>query len=149
MTAEARVTAVTVSITWTDPVPVTIGLGDVLLLPKFPAVPGLFRFHIGEASGTTWIHVGETSDLAKQMQQIARPGVPTSRAARLATRIRDTLVDDGMVTVATCVDVTADVDSQSATVDLVRIEDRRLAENAALVAARFDGADRLLTIGGE
>ncbi len=135
---------VAVAITWSAAQNVSAGLGGGLLLPKVQSLPGLYRVWLGEESGTTWIHVGESVDLARALAQLARPVAPASVAARLAARIQDTLSGSGMVSIATATTVVAEVDGSPATVDLVRGADRRLALSAALVAARFDGADRIL-----
>ena len=139
-------TEVTISIEWDEPQPVTLGLGDSVLIPKVLGLPGIYRFRLVEAGGRPWVYIGEAVNLQRRMAQYAKPGPTQHTNIRLNRRFREVLRNGGAVTFATANSVVIGVDGQRLDTDLMLASTRRLAENAALVAARANGADQVENI---
>ena len=139
-------TEVAISIEWDEPRAVTLGLGDSVLIPKVLGLPGIYRFRLVEAGGRPCVYVGESVNLQRRMAQYAKPGPTQQTNIRLNRRFREVLRNGGAVTFAAASSVVIGVDGQRLDTDLTLASTRRLAENAALVAARADGADQVENI---
>lgn len=142
MSAE-RIRSVRVDIAWNGPQRVILGISDAVLIPRARPLPGVYRFRLTERSGTTWVYFGETVNLARRMTQYAKPG-PTQRTnQRMNARFRGVLAERGTIDVSIADTIIIQIDGEDVVTDLTHQWDRRLAENAAIVAARFEGVDHI------
>lgn len=116
--------------------------GGMLVFPKVPDAPGVYRFTLNDAAGAR-VYVGESTRLRGRFQHYRTPGGPGEQRTtkfRLNQLMRETLAADGHITAEIALraeEVT--IDGTGAALDLGVMTDRRRAEAAALAEARSAG----------
>lgn len=135
--------SVALRLAWRALGPIGLDPGGRLLFPRVDAGPAVYRFRI-ERRGRSALYIGESDSFARRLQHYRTPG-PTERThgrigAELATAVRGrhavTLERlDGAPAVT--------VGGSRRALDLSDALDRRLAEQAALAAARAEAGELL------
>jgi methyl coenzyme M reductase subunit C-like uncharacterized protein (methanogenesis marker protein 7) len=116
--------------------------GGMLVFPRVPDAPGVYRFTLNDAQGAR-VYVGESQRLPARFQHYRTPGGPGERRTtkfRLNELIREALAGGGHVTVEVAIRAeTVASDGTHAALDLNQQTARRRAEHAAVAAARAAG----------
>lgn len=131
----------TVRCSWQPAGPVAL-TGGMLVFPKVPNAPGIYRFTLNDAAGTR-VYIGESARLRGRFQHYRTPGGPGEQRTtkfRLNHIMRETLESGGHIKaeVALQADGVA-IDGTALALDLGVVIDRRCAEAAALAEARSVG----------
>jgi hypothetical protein len=128
---------------WWQPA-VQVALADgMLVFPRVPNAPGVYRFTLSGPAGTR-VYVGESQRLPGRFQHYRTPGGPGEQRTtkfRLNRLMLDALTAGGRVTVeiATQAEAVAG-DGTRAALNLSQKADRHRAERAVEAAERASGA---------
>jgi hypothetical protein len=119
---------------------------EMLVFPKVPDAPGVYRFTLNDATGMR-VYVGESQRLAGRFQHYRTPGGPGETRTtkfRLNQLIREALTVGGrvMVEVATQAEAVAS-DGTPVALDLNQKAERRRVERAVEAAERASGSTML------
>ncbi|HEY8754909.1 MAG TPA: hypothetical protein VIN65_00950 [Candidatus Dormibacteraeota bacterium] len=140
-------TTLSIQLQWSPGELATMDILGALALPSLPATPGIYRFRITDTDGTHHVYVGETDNLQRRMAHYRKPGPSQFTNLRLNARLRAALTAaTGRVEVSTVTTARVSVNGNDLVVDLSKTAQRRLLENAALVEAEQEGADRLVNL---
>ena len=124
----------TVDFSWREVDEIQTDAGK-LRFPDVPEAPGVYRFDLGKT-----VYVGEADRLRRRFQHYRTPGPSQATNVRLNTLMLRLLREGGAVAVCIVASVSIEVDGQRSALDLGHKAARLLVENAALTAARLDGA---------
>jgi hypothetical protein len=117
-------------------------VGAMLMFPRVPDAPGVYRFTMNDAAGAR-IYVGESERLTRRFQHYRTPGGPGERRTtkfRLNQLMREALEAGGYVMVEVAIRAEAAAsDGTLVALDLNEKAVRRRAESAAQAAARAAG----------
>lgn len=131
----------TVRCSWQPAGPVAL-TGGMLVFPKVPDAPGVYRFTLNDATGAR-VYIGESTRLRGRFQHYRTPGGPGERRTtkfRLNQLMRETLAADGHVMAEVALRAEEmTIDGTAAALDLGVVTDRRRAEAAALAEAWSTG----------
>lgn len=124
---------VSVRFVWRDVGAVAVDVAGRPVFPPLPAEPGLYRFRLVGAIGTS-AYIGEASDLRRRAQHYRTPGLTQPTNQRMNARFREHIAAGGRVEVAIVTTAELVIDGRPRTLDLGRKASRLLIENAALHA---------------
>lgn len=125
---------VTVDFVWREVGPIVVEAGR-LRFPEVPESPGVYRLDLGQT-----VYIGEADRLRRRFQHYRTPGVKQPTNIRLNARMLGLLAEGGSLALCTLTTASIEVDGHRAPLDLRHRAARLLVENAALTAARIDGA---------
>jgi hypothetical protein len=134
-------TELTVRCSWQPAAQIALA-GGMLVFPRVPDAPGVYRFMLNDAAGAR-VYVGESERLPGRFQHSRTPGGQGERRTtkfRLNQLMRETLTAGGHVTVEVAVQAEAVAsDGTPVALDLSQKTARRSAESAAQAAERAAG----------
>jgi hypothetical protein len=114
----------------------TVGIvNDRLEMPALEGRPGIYRFAIAEANGSTCFYVGETDNLSRRMSHYRNPGPSQQTNVRLHARLQKVLAQGGRVEMSVVVAALCTGEA----LDLSHRPARLLIENAELCELRGRG----------
>jgi hypothetical protein len=106
-----------------------------LRFPEVPESPGVYRFGLGQT-----VYIGEADRLRRRFQHYRTPGVGQPTNLRLNALMLRLLGESSAVAVCTVTTASIEVDGRGSLLDFRDKAARLLVENAALTAARMEGA---------
>jgi hypothetical protein len=117
----------------------SVGLDEAgkIKFPKVAEQPGIYRFSFG-AHDRGSIYIGEADRLRRRFDHYRNPG-PTQRTNIAINTLMKDSMSTGRVSVDIATEIRLEVEGQPITSSLSDVFQRRLAENAALVAAQQTG----------
>lgn len=139
--------SVALRLTWRLAGAVSLDSAGLPLFPALPSAPGLYRYDFGtDEAGVGTYYIGESQDLARRARNYR--GAKTDRSTQRTSRrihleVVEHLVEGGSIDFAIATEVNVDGD---VAVDLRLKSARRMAENAAVLAAQTSDQVRVLNI---
>jgi hypothetical protein len=116
-----------------------VGLDETgkLKFPEATQQPGIYRFSF-RAPDRDSAYIGEADQLRRRFAHYRNPG-PTQRTNIAVNTLMKDVLGTGSVSVDIATEIRLEVEDQPVTSSLSNVFQRRLAENAALVAAQEAG----------
>lgn len=105
----------------------------LLVLPRLPAAPGVYRFRVRHDGGEL-LYVGEADNLRARFRGYRRPNEGQQTNTRLNGEFKAILLAGGEISVAVVEDARIAIDGMDASADLTDKAVRRAIENLAVVS---------------
>lgn len=122
----------TVAYRWRPIGTVTLDADGLLVLPRLPATPGVYRFRVRHDGGEL-LYVGEADNLRARFRGYRRPNEGQQTNTRLNGEFKSILLAGGEISVAIVEDARIAIDGMDAPADLANKAVRRAIENLAVV----------------